>query len=177
MDRQAMFKQYKNMILKYAYFVSMKWNVPYDEMCSQGNEIFVKALNKFDGRASFSTYLYSKLISLNDYGEKQLRLLSGINFVEEFPDIFNNHSVFGVSYVDFEKRFVLFDSIATELSEDARVVIDYMLSNIDKKHSRHSVWMTLRDAYGWSLGKVKDIWQEIEAWWRSNQAEFSPYVY
>ena len=63
------YTDYVDMIKSRANKLSEKYQIPFDELVSEGNLIYCECLNNYDiTKASFSTYLYSMLAyGMSDY--------------------------------------------------------------------------------------------------------------
>jgi hypothetical protein len=163
----ALCLKYRKMVLKMAYHYSRSWRVPYDEMEGQGWEIFVETIKLFDENkeAEFGTYLYWRLRKLNDYGKKQ-----------------GNKNIFIIQDIDVEnissrvqelfmRKLEFYDSIRSDLSEQAQLILDYILNADNYKEKTPS---QIRDVFyskGFSKTYIRKIWKELRDWWRNFYVE------
>jgi hypothetical protein len=80
--------KYRNMIRRAAWDAAKSWGLDFDDVESQGYLVFMEALELYEeGRASFSTHLFSRLRTLNDYCEREVRLKGkSLPMLDDFCD-------------------------------------------------------------------------------------------
>ena len=132
-EKEIQYEDYKLLICHLAFRFSKKYvYVDYDEAISEGNLAFVEAVISYDpGRASFCTYLHSKvckrLWSLCRQGDKGLRC-------QELP--------YNLEQPVSTERLAVFRKALTGLTEDALDVVSIALETpIDM------VWMVRREMF------------------------------
>jgi len=157
-------KDYKNMIRKVSFYFSNKYKVEYEDVEAQAYLIFCETLEKYDNtKSSFSTYLYTRLNGyLNLYLKKNIN--NDYEYIDEGKDkIFDK----------FCKILEFYDQINTELSEDVKKVLDYILNNQRrKKASKYSTINYFTEKYNWTQSRVIRAWEKIKIWWSENRKEY-----
>ena len=157
-----MFEKYKNLIREQAWRYTKKWNADYKEVEQESFLIFVKASKKFDEKRkiSFSTYLVHSLRELDNILEKEMeekdgRILFG-NLDYTPTEVFSQ----------FEKVIDLHDSIETELSEDAQLMLSSILEGkVKQTPNLHAVKHFFKVFFNWLPSRIEKAWREIERWW------------
>jgi hypothetical protein len=71
-----------------AWYHSKKYNMEYDDLQSEGYVIFCEAMNRFNSElgTAFSTFLFHRLRTLNDYCRKMKRY-SNIDNIDDYYDL------------------------------------------------------------------------------------------
>lgn len=180
------FIKYQPMIRKAAWKASKLWGIEYQDMEAQGYLIYTETLERYNSdKSKFSTFLYSRLRTLNDYGKRLNRInnYNQIGYVETpnmAPDSmkdfnswmenailwFDSGEPF-LSYDDFVEKLEFYDSAASDLSDKAKMILDYILSSSEEKYSFHSVKNYFRVTYKWPTCVIKKLWSEIQEWWNT----------
>ena len=159
-ETNARYLKYRNMVYKRARVFSRKWAVPVEDMQNKGWEIFLKTLERFDEcrGCDFGTYLYARLRALDDFGEAQARTRDREVLIGDAWDFSST------LYDSFVRRLEFYDSVSTELSSDARLVLDYILAQGEKVYFCH-VSDYFRETIGCTKQRMEDAWAELKAWW------------
>lgn len=158
-----MWEKYKNMVYNASHIASQKYGIEYEEAEAQAKYLFCKALDKWEKeKSSFSTYLFMTLRDLNKYCYKN-------NLPKGF---FQKDIDFDLLSSDITERFIrvleFYDSVSTELSEEAQNILGFILSYGGKrKPTIHGAYRYFHGIYNWSRGKVLKFWKEVEIWWLS----------
>lgn len=166
LEADRRYLQYRNMVYKRARAFSRKWRMPFEDLECRGWEIFMNTLQKFDEcrGCDFGTYLWAKLRALDDYAESQANrahheILAGDDW--DFSSQL---------YESFVRRLEFYDCAATELSSNARMVLNYILEQGEKVYlwPKDSVGArkALSQAFGCTCKAVEDGWAELRDWWR-----------
>jgi len=152
------FKKYQAWIKKQAWKISKKYSLDYQDVESQGYLIYVETIKKhIPEKGSFFTFLYHRMQHLNTYGKKQCSLRLKLLWVENFD--------FLITYDEFISRLELYDTIATELSSNAQLILKYLFSSGKKKYSRTAVKHYFKENYQWKPKKFNSVWEELTVWW------------
>ncbi|MFA5048698.1 MAG: sigma factor [Patescibacteria group bacterium] len=145
-----LFLQYKKLIDKKAYQVSMKWKYDVDDLKSEGYLIFLESLKKYDeSKAKFSTYLTWNLKRLENICRDDKKKQEVVFSIENIDDI-------GISQEMFIKSINQID----KLSMDARRVLEIVLADPAGKHNKHIHSKMLKRNFAW----VRGTWNEIREW-------------
>lgn len=159
-----LFHRYEPMLNHAAWVAKYKFKwMEFDELQAQAYLIFMEALEKWDpDKASFSTFLYSRLRTINDYCVYLMRRYC-VNY-EKTPQVHADaYDVFETVLEEME--------VAVELSDDARDVLAFILQRdwevpgTRLKPSFHVVTKIYRKERGWMPKRFKDAWDELDAWW------------
>lgn len=160
---ETLFKQHLPMLRKFAWRASKKWKIEYNEAESQAFEIFMETVSKFDGRCLFSTYLFHRLRKLDTVNNLINRKVKyNVEFVDHDDNLFNV----------FEKRLEFYDSIETELTEDAKEILNWILNCEDKKRPCYDKTEKHYKEKGWIPSRIRKAWMEIKSWWQENNFAF-----
>lgn len=159
MDGNKMYKQHKGIITKQADFYSKKWGVDYLEVEGEALEVFVKALSSYDSeKASFGTHLQHQLRALNYWCKIRAYSRGREVSLEEITPV----------EVKQIKLWELQESIMTELSEGARLIVKKVLDG--------SLLSCKKWEHLFSINRVESLLNlsnieahhyvyEIENWW------------
>jgi hypothetical protein len=148
--------KYRDMVRSAAWGAAKAWGLDFDDVEAQGYLVFMEATERYEeGRASFSTFLFNRLKTLNDYCEREVKLRGKtMPILEEYLDDepLNSHKQVKtntclnyrvnsdfcasdsltrlkgklVNYDDFCSTLNHLESVA-KLSMDARDLLNYIL--------------------------------------------------
>lgn len=162
----AMFHKYRNMIRKKAWKVAKAYylqnlELTFKELCSDGYLIFLQTLEMYDEtQGSFSTYLSERLKGIADLHFRENKDITKMDY-----DSFALEEFDATSFDAFQQTLELQQCADTELSEDAQKVLDYIISNPDKRHTENSIRTYFRQNFNWSVKKAEMSFAELQRWW------------
>lgn len=179
MEEQISVENYNLLIHKLAWKYARRWNVDETEMYAEGLYIFVLTLNKFEKKRGyrFSTYLYNRLQGkLDKYGKREReRIRQYFSYSHPHPldklplDRFPAND-WDNWYDLFIRRLEFYETISTELSEDAREVLRMILLSLENTYNRkpslHGTVKYFQLFSGWVPTRTKKAWEEVKNWWR-----------
>lgn len=167
------YASYKKMIYKAAWSYAKKCRfIPFEEFLSEGNLIFVEAIESFDPRkgTKFGTHLYSQLGRLVDLVDKEFRRT---HKNEEFDqaDI--------LPAKQSESVRELLENARISLDEDAFEVLQYLVSfdwhsptaKRQTKPSKTALQPFFTKKHGWSVYQFTSAWAAIENFWKGWQIQ------
>lgn len=169
---EKMYEQFKLMIMERGHHFSRILPHERDDIQAQANLIFVETYERWDpDRASFSTYLYTRLtLLLNEYIKNECNILNN----EDEP-INDDEQVSGY-LIDPERAEILKEELSG-LGPDTKKILDLIFNHSDrilKIHPRHkdgSVWGMKITRYlikkylkglGWKGPKIERSFLEIK---------------
>ncbi len=199
--KDELLAKYHDMIRGAAWDAAKRWGLDVDDIISQGYLVFMDAIERFDsGRASFSTFLYSRLRTLNDYCEREVRLkgkslpmlddycetpsvgrkvtkhLHGDGLGDVFEEIGMTQSnrLYDTNFEKFVGSLDYLESIS-HLSHDAVEILRFIfLGDWGKPGSdiKPSLYSVQKTyrEHGWSLSRTAIAWEELKDWWRTQAA-------
>jgi uncharacterized protein YlbG (UPF0298 family) len=157
------FSKCKNLIHKFVWKVAQTYGLDYEELCSDGYYIFVDTLLRYDEKmGAFTTFLWHRLRGLADVYYRSNKDLLRIRYCDS-DELDGLESP--VMFDAFVQRLELQDSIRSDLSKDARIILSYVFANQDKKHTKNTIRKHLREKLHWSVKQVEISIQEIQTWW------------
>ena len=157
------FSKYRSLIKRLVWKVSQRCGIDYDELCSDGYYIFLEALLHYDEKlGAFSTFLWHRLKSLADVYYRSNKDLLRIQYCD-FDELDCLESP--MIHEAFVQRLELYDSIRSDLSEDAHMILSYIFANQDKRHTKNTIKNYFRKNFHWSVKQVETSFQEIKMWW------------
>jgi len=165
--KDMMYEKYKKMVYKQALKVAQTYylqnlELSFQELCSDGFLIFFEVLDRYDEtKGSFSTFLGWSLKGIADLHFRENKDVVHFDYgdatlIEENTSLFDT----------FLKTLEFYDCLNTELSEEAQKVLDYIISNPDKRHTQNSIRNYFRAEYSWAIKKVEAAFAELQGWWR-----------
>jgi hypothetical protein len=176
-DAEVFLAKCQRMLDKAAWKAAKTWDLEFDDVKSEAYSIFMYAFNKFEenGPASFSTYLFAQLRSLNDYCSREVRIRG--RALPLFDESIEGTDLSGQIDVSFERFCDTLDLLeaATHLSNDARELLEYIfygdwgIPGSNAKLSLASVQKIYREQ-GWMPTRVARAWNEIRTWYRTQVA-------
>jgi hypothetical protein len=159
-EKEILLDKYKHMIYKVSWKIAKKMNVEYDEAKSQAYLIFCESIKTYDkNKSSFSTYLFQRLYGyLTAYFNKNKLFL------------YNEHDKFeDCAFEKFCKVIEFYDRVSSkELTEDAKIIIDFILDKTFKKISIYDTAKYFNLFYNWTYQRCIHAWNEIKRWWEKN---------
>lgn len=165
-DVSKMFEDYKGMIYKQAWKIARKydfWNrdLSFEELCSDGFLIFLQALDRYDeSKGSFSTFLSNNLRGIVDIHFRENKDIMRVYYDDA---LLMDKST--PSFDSFQRVLELYDSASTELSKEAKMVFDYIISNPEKRHTENSIRVYFRSQYSWTVKQAELAFRELKKWW------------
>jgi hypothetical protein len=186
-DSYKLLQKYQNMIRSAAWGAAKAWGLDFDDVESQGYLVFMEALERYEeGRASFSTFLFNRLKTLNDYCEREVRLKGkSIPILEEAPDSLSYVDDWSMKprtdacaelsdFTDFCDSLTYLETKAS-LSMDAKDLLQFILMGdwgkpgSDIKPSLFSVQKAYKDR-GWKPSRTTQAWNELKDWYITSHA-------
>jgi RNA polymerase sigma factor (sigma-70 family) len=162
---EEMFRKYMNLIRKYAWkFVKRcrLQTVDFEELLSNGYLIFLRVLENYDEtKGAFSTYLYANLLGMIELWYRENKDV--IHFKYDDDLLLRCRST---SFEEFSRTLEFYDAVATELSADAQVVLQYILQSPEKKHSENSLLDYFHKQLKWPVKRVLLTLSELRRWWQ-----------
>lgn len=193
-----LYKKYENMIHQRAHKCFGIYD--YDELVSIGNEIFCKAVLKFDENRGiqFSTYLYHQLRNMMNIANsnsnkfnltlEDITLYHDLDRYEAVCDTGRSHT-FNNGIIDFSEilgnidinyeLFEIHDAMKKELSEDAQILFNDLLMGVFEKslesisvggRARTFPTAIMAKHYDWTLSRTRNVRKEIKEWWETYAA-------
>lgn len=169
MKNKIKFEDHINMCRKAAWKITKKYYLEYEEVEAQSFLIYAEAIEKFNDKkgTKFSTYLWYRLLILNEYAQKQFN--NNQNSSEDLEDFQN--TAFAKSY-DFElfvEILEFYDSADLILSDDAIRLLAHVLDDYySKGPSLNSVHLYFKRNFTWKPARVKKAWKEVKSWWETH---------
>ena len=162
------FRDYRAMIENAAWNASRIFKMDIEDIRSQSYLIFCEAVASFDpNKASFSTHLYTRLRTINDYCVSQQRR----NNTPEFPTM--EAGIWWDHWYAFTDALERLES-RLELSADAQEILAFILGrewenpNAESKRlPRFSMVKSIYRKRNWMPLRTKRAWDEIKTWWES----------
>lgn len=170
---EELFIKYQNLIRSVAWKYAKAWDMDVTEVESEGYLIFMEILDTFDESRNiqFSTYLYHSLRKLQDFCAKYTKgwretlplwdeSAVTSDYAENRPDL----------SFDCFCRMLDRTEAATYLSEDAKEILTYLLSEDWRipGNNRKPSWNSVMKEYrkrGWFPARTRKAWKELENWW------------
>ena len=157
------YEKYKKMIYSRAWYYTKKYNCidHIEDIIAQGNFIYSHALTKYKpNKGSFSTYLFWRLNKLKDYIEKYI-LHPPMIQIEKITIKEN-------SFEKFKIILEFYDIANTELSNEARMVMDYILQGwVGRKPGYNTVKRWFCKYYNYPVKIIDAAWNEIKEFWKN----------
>ena len=142
------------------YFQNME--LSFQELCSDGFLIFLQVVDRYDAsKGSFSTFLGENLRGIVDLHYRENKDILHFDYDTDIL-IEQNASFFDA----FQKTLELYDSADTELSTEAQEILNYIISNPNKRHTLNSTTNYFRSTFSWSVKQVEFAFTELQRWWR-----------
>jgi hypothetical protein len=142
-----------------------------EELVSQGNLIFMEALNRYEvGRVVFGTFLKHRLRTLNDFCISEIyRCNTSVSICDEEKPV----NLTDLDFDKFIRTLELLESM-TVLTEDARAIIAYLLNGdweppVNKQVPSLRLVQNHFEEDGWERSRTKTAWYEIKYWWREQE--------
>lgn len=169
------YEDYANMIKKKARDFSKSYNVPYEELYSEGNLIYCECLENFDIlKASFSTFFYMTLnFKLSDFCKhynKQIdeSLHDVLNGNESDDELDENNSKCLCCYDNSVSEQNLLDDAKSHLSDMAYTILNYILSRKWEIKGRiKPCKTTVAKALNTSAYLLTPAWEELANYWNT----------
>lgn len=169
-EKEKYFKQQSPQLKGLAYRLSKKYKMEYDEIQSKVYLKFCEIIDKYDkNRSQIYTFLKNQLQNINN------ELKSEINKKNNFHDV--SIEILEYSNVEeYKNRFIkiieFYESYRTELSERAKIILEYILDapigGVNRKPSKYSVQKYCCKLLGWKSKIFEKVWEEIRIWWNNN---------
>lgn len=167
--QEMYFNQYRKMIEKAAWKASRIFRMDVEDLRSQAYLIFCEAIERYDPtKASFSTHLFNRLKTINDYCIIQLRR----DKHAELPD--GSAIVWWDNFFAFQEAVERLES-KSDLSKDAQDILSFILGreweDVESKVKRVPRFSTVNQIYrnkNWPISRTKKAWSEIKTWWVSS---------
>jgi RNA polymerase sigma factor (sigma-70 family) len=163
--KEKLFKQYRNMINKAAWYFTRKIKKcndrdTFEDLQAEGFLIFCKAVDSFNPeKASFSTFLYTCLKNgLNSYVKT--------NYLK--PDCVQFDDIFDYVVKNYDQAELFFNEALNEISDSSKEMLIFILS-MDEKATR-----TLLQQYFVSTATFRKIqfdvvFEGLKKWWKENK--------
>ncbi len=157
---EVTYRETENTIYQLCWKAQKRWGGEFDDYLSSANVAWVNAYQKFDFSrgVKFNTYVYRAIWNalLDEYS-------SQVKWVK------NNKSM--PEEVEFAEKHSRFTSLMSDMSEDARIIIQLvleapsdlrdLLSAKQPQQSRQNLWAYLR-GLGWSMARTVDAFSELK---------------
>lgn len=160
------FDDYKKLIIKQAWYVHKRYGLPFNDLFAEGMYIFTKYRDNYDkDKAKFSTYLYACLKKLDQYAINTINNLQKCVPLDDetLPPFEHDH------FSKFQITLEFYDSLATEVSKNAREMFEYMQTYISRTPKFHSVFTYFRKIKHWTRKQIIKTWNELKMWWLDYQ--------
>lgn len=172
------YAKYKKMIFKAAWCWAKKYQqIPVEDFISQGNLIFVEAIESFDAskNCTFSTHLTTQLMRLNDMIDFDRRRWGKVSSAEfdEFTSLPSPELSKGSEDI--------LEKAAEILDEDSLSVLKYLISfewhnpkaAKQFKPSKNSLLPIFRKNNNWSTSRFIQAWEELKEFWGASALELN----
>lgn len=151
MDPTSIFKKNERLIYKQSWHYAKKYDMDFEDIKSQAFLVFCEALDRFDdSQATFTTFLFHRLRTLNDYCKKEKGIecrqkllynpniqpgsylpsmgdISGIDDIQNVKNTTSEGIDPEVSYEDRIEERILFNQALDRLSDDGKHVVENLL--------------------------------------------------
>jgi hypothetical protein len=166
-NSEELFPQYQNMLRSAAWKASKTWGLDYEDLEAQSYLIFTDAVKRFESNrgASFSTFLYYRLKTINDYCEQEVTRTGCLLPILEDCAV----------DLDFTKFCNTLDILESQtiLSPDAQEVLRYILfedwGSFFKRKNAMLSFDSLKKIYhtekGWRPVRIKRVLHELQVWY------------
>ena len=150
----------ENMLFSASHRIAKNYRLDFNDVKSQAYLVFLEALELFDTEkgCKFETFLYSRLKTLGDTGHAKKEIGHRHSDIETI--------VYPV-FADFERTLLIWDSIQTELSDDAKFVL-FLICRHGKKITLLTMKRYCKLFLNWSAYQTGKVWKEIKIFWRQN---------
>lgn len=152
-ESDNLFLQHKKLIYNRINEFSKKYSLPAEELEGRALELFCEAAISFDKirGVKFSTYLWHKLNSLNDFGKMiYIQRMNQVS-IDLLPNLQSSDRY----------KVILEDSIETELSEKSQMVLE----SLRKAEMLKLTAIGITRHFGWHYGIASRIVAELREWW------------
>lgn len=168
---EGMFEKYVNMIRERAHQYSVKYNIDYSELESQGFLIYCECLKRYDvTKANFSTFLFIQLTRLNDYA-KTYKRQQGVTIQDYYGSGENTDKNYEEEVVSREMSPTLNDFLADaekELSSDAfRLLVWIVRREWERKNKRTPTIQMAMKHFNSTKEVIEELWNELKMFWNS----------
>ena len=163
------FNQYRKMVENAAWKASRIFRLDVEDLRAQSYLIFCEAIERYDPtKASFSTHLYNRLRTINDYCICQIRR-------DRHPELPSESAiVWWDNFFNFEQAIERLES-KSNLSKDAQEILTFILDreweDVESKVKRVPRFSMVNQIYrnkNWPSSRTKKAWSEIKTWWVSS---------
>ena len=164
---EGQFEKYVNLIRKRAHFYSKKYKIDYQELESQGFEIYVYALNNFDiSKSTFSTHLYIELNRLDDYCQSYKRIANDIQFAIDTEGRNQEDNI--QSKAETIEMNQLLEDAKNKLSDKGYKLFNWILSwEWDKKYITKPTINIACKHFEKPRRQMEKIWNECKNYWNN----------
>jgi hypothetical protein len=167
MNKTELFQNNERLLYKQSWHYAKRYNMDFEEVKSQAFLIFCEAIDRFEeNKASFTTHLFNRLRTLNDYcnKEKSIRQKESIEEHMESEESIEEH---------LER--ILFYQLVDLLSADGKRLVEGIVSGEfhrpDMDRQRGVGIQCVRDIsrqkWGWGFDRANAAWYEIYDWWNN----------
>lgn len=157
-NKTEIYKAHINMIRKAAWHYAQQYKIEFLELMSEGNEIFLNALETHDPEKSkFGTHLTWQLMRIGDYCKAVHK--NAARFVSHTDDLIDDRE-------DFKSDFVTLKEHKLAASDEVTEILN-IIGEWDGKGCRpsyNSVQKRLRTSDRTSR-QIKSAWESAEKWW------------
>ena len=161
-ESTEVFLKHRNQIRKAAWGVARTFRFDPQETISDGYFLFLTALEKYDPSygVTFSTFLHQHLRGIADLHFRENKDIIHFDYTDmELP------TTPALSFTTFQKELEFHECVETELSEDAREVLAYILANPEKRHTQNSILNHFHGLKAWKVKQAEEAFGEIQTWW------------
>lgn len=162
--KEDFFRSSEKLIYKHAWYYAKNYNMEFADIKSKAFEIFCEAVDRFDGRAKFITFLHHRLRTLNDYCQKE----KSMTWDEPWGNI---------SSIDHNLEKAIFYDFVERLSSDGRLIVNSILHGEFENHEmirqrkagKYRIKQIVTKDWGWRWSRAERVWKELELWWKKNE--------
>lgn len=192
-EKEKLFVQYRSMIEKFVWDIFKGYFWPgkrrdgidmLEELRQQAYLIFLESIERYDSsKAKFSTFLFSRLRTLRDYFDsemrrnKMFRMFSDLDcddllFLDDRDFPLENF----LSEDKEDAREVLWE-LSSSMSFDGRLLLAYLVDRIwetpgiNKKPTYKGAENYLNYKNQWEKCETRKAWKEVKDWWRKAKYE------
>jgi RNA polymerase sigma factor (sigma-70 family) len=169
--KTKLFKDNERLINSRSWHYARSYGLDFYDVQSQAYLVFCEALQRFDGRSAFTTYLWHRLRTLGDFCRREKKRRGAWEISEDIPaDVPGD--VPGSEYC--EERLEFYKAL-DRLSQDGQKVVKKIVQGDFESpgtvgvaaQGKYRVKSRLENDWGWDEFRVDQTWEEIRQWYVS----------
>lgn len=164
MDSKQVFTDNEKLIHSRSWHYAKSYGMDFDDIRGQAYLVFCEALQRFDGRSSFTTFLWHRLRTLGDFCKR-----------EKSQTRSGDISRADIPYIDNTEERLAFYQALNHLSNDGKTVVEGIVQGEFERpgyvgigaQGEYRVKSKLAKDWGWDHFRVDGVWDEIRHWYKS----------